>query len=83
MVFRKWETDGQTGFSSVFDQAGNNWIGTEADRGYNKSSNKGGKYEYCGWLNFGEGNFNHLQRNSNLKSWWVDKKGNKIAFNEK
>lgn len=81
--FENGKTDGKTGFSSAFDQAGNDWIGNDADRGYNKSSNKGGRHEYRGWPNFGEGNFNHPQRSSNSTSWWVDKNGKKIAFNQK
>jgi hypothetical protein len=81
--FENGETDGMTGFSSAFDQAGNDWIGNDADRGYNKSSSKGGKHEYRGWPNFGEGNFNHPQRKSNSTSYWVDSNGNKIEFNER
>ncbi|MFA9391991.1 MAG: nucleoside hydrolase-like domain-containing protein [Prolixibacteraceae bacterium] len=81
--FENGETNGMTGFSSAFDQAGNDWIGNDADRGYNKSSNRGGRHEYRGWPNFGEGNFNHPQRGSNSSSWWVDENGNKIHFNEK
>ncbi|MFC5626135.1 DUF1593 domain-containing protein [Algoriphagus winogradskyi] len=80
--FENGETEGKTGFSSAFDQAGNDWIGNDADRGYNKSSNAGGKHEYRGWPNFGEGNFNHPQRKSNSTSWWVDKNGKKIAFED-
>ncbi|PZX50992.1 DUF1593 domain-containing protein [Algoriphagus chordae] len=80
--FENGETDGKTGFSSAFDQAGNDWIGNDADRGYNKSSNIGGKHEYRGWPNFGEGNFNHPQRKSNSNSWWVDKNGKQIAFED-
>ncbi|MEQ8336169.1 MAG: hypothetical protein RIA62_02410 [Cyclobacteriaceae bacterium] len=79
--FENGETDGKTGFSSAFDQAGNDWIGNDADKGYNLSSSKGGKHEYRGWPNFGEGNFNHPQRKSNSKSWWVDIHGNKVDFN--
>ncbi|WP_198513444.1 nucleoside hydrolase-like domain-containing protein [Confluentibacter lentus] len=81
--FENGETDGKTGFSSAFDQAGNDWIGNDADKGYNKSSNKGGRHEYRGWPNFGEGNFNHPQRKSNSTSYWVDENGNKITFNGK
>ena len=81
--FENGETDGKSGFNSAFDQAGNDWIGNDADRGYNKSSNKGGKHEYRGWPNFGEGNFNHPQRGSNSISRWVDADGNDIAFNDK
>ncbi len=79
--FETGETDGKTGFSSAFDQAGNDWIGNDADRGYNKSSSNGGKHEYRGWPNFGEGNFNHPQRKSNSSTYWVDESGNEIAFN--
>jgi hypothetical protein len=81
--FENGETDGKTGFSSAFDQAGNDWIGNDADRGYNKSSSKGGKHEYRGWPNFGEGNFNHPQRKSNSTSRWVDERGNDIGFKDK
>ncbi|SNR54867.1 hypothetical protein SAMN04488009_2320 [Maribacter sedimenticola] len=79
--FENGETDGKTGFSSAFDQAGNDWIGNDADKGYNTSSSNGGKHEYRGWPNFGEGNFNHPQRKSNATSYWTDAKGNPIAFN--
>ncbi|WP_218058566.1 DUF1593 domain-containing protein [Allomuricauda sp. CP2A] len=81
--FENGKTDGKTGFSSAFDQAGNDWIGNDADKGYNKSTVKGGKHEYRGWPNFGEGNFNHPQRKSNSTSWWVNEEGNKIDFNGK
>lgn len=78
--FENGESEGKTGFSSAFDQAGNDWIGNDADRGYNESSNAGGKHEYRGWPNFGEGNFNHPQRSSNSASHWVDPSGAKIEF---
>jgi hypothetical protein len=81
--FENGETDGKSGFNSAFDQAGNDWIGNDADRGYNKSSSKGGKHEYRGWPNFGEGNFNHPQRKSNSKTRWVDKEGKDVDFNDK
>ncbi|MFG0289472.1 MAG: nucleoside hydrolase-like domain-containing protein [Rhodopirellula sp. JB044] len=81
--FENGETDGKTGFSSAFDQAGNDWIGNDRDRGYNKSSARGGRHEYRGWPNFGNGNFNHPQRSSHSKSWWVDSSGNEIAFDDK
>ncbi|WP_341227606.1 hypothetical protein [uncultured Arcticibacterium sp.] len=81
--FENGETDGKSGFSSAFDQTGNDWIGNDADRGYNKSSAKGGKHEYRGWPNFGEGNFNHPQRKSNSTSYWVDENGKKMAFSDK
>lgn len=81
--FENGETDGKSGFNSAFDQAGNDWIGNDADRGYNKSSSKGGKHEYRGWPNFGEGDFNHPQRKSNSKTRWVDKEGKDVDFNDK
>ncbi len=81
--FENGETDGKSGFSSAFDKAGNDWIGNDADRGYNKSSNKGGRHEYRGWPNFGEGNFNHPQRGSNSTSHWVDENGEAISFQDK
>ncbi|MFY0688557.1 MAG: DUF1593 domain-containing protein [Cyclobacteriaceae bacterium] len=81
--FENGETDGKTGFSSAFDLAGNDWIGNDADRGYNQSSSKGGRHEYRGWPNFGEGNFNHPQRSSNSYSYWVDERGKMINFDEK
>ncbi|QEG21608.1 hypothetical protein [Mariniblastus fucicola] len=33
--------------------------------------------------NFGNGNFNHPQRNSGSKSWWVDSSGDEVTFDEK
>ncbi|MBU1819971.1 MAG: DUF1593 domain-containing protein, partial [Bacteroidetes bacterium] len=81
--FENGETDGKTGFSSAFDQAGNDWIGNDADRGYNKSPNAGGRHEYRGWPNFGEGNFDHPQRKSGATTRWVDAKGIDVVFNDK
>lgn len=81
--FENGETDGKSGFSSAFDQAGNDWIGNDADRGYNKSANTGGRHEYRGWPNFGEGNFNHPQRKSNSKTRWVDKNGSSVDFKDR
>ncbi|WP_083139941.1 nucleoside hydrolase-like domain-containing protein [Polaribacter reichenbachii] len=81
--FENGKTDGKTGFSSAFDQAGNDWIGNDADKGYNKSTVKGGRHEYRGWPNFGEGNFNHPQRKSSSTSWWVNEKGEEINFDKK
>lgn len=78
--FENGETDGKSGFSSAFDQAGNDWIGNDADRGYNKSSNNGGRHEYRGWPNFGEGNFDHPQRKSGTRTRWVDANGHDIPF---
>lgn len=80
--FENGETSGKTGFNSAFDQAGNDWIGNDADRGQNKSSAGGSRHEFRGWPNFGNGNFNHPQRSSNSKSWWVDSEGSEIAFDE-
>ncbi len=79
--FENGETDGKSGFNSAFDQAGNDWIGNDADRGYNKSSSEGGRHEYRGWPNFGNGNFDHPQRKSGAKTRWVDADGNDVAFN--
>lgn len=81
--FENGETDGKSGFSSAFDKAGNDWIGNDADKGYNKSSNAGGKREYRGWPNFGEGNFDHPQRKSGARTYWVDAAGNEVAFTGK
>ncbi|SDM70942.1 hypothetical protein [Kriegella aquimaris] len=81
--FENGETDGKSGFNSAFDLAGNDWIGNDADRGYNKSSSEGGKHEYRGWPNFGEGNFNHPQRESNSTSRWVDENGRDVQFKGK
>ncbi|PKA97759.1 hypothetical protein B0O79_1428 [Flavobacteriaceae bacterium MAR_2009_75] len=81
--FENGETESKSGFSSAFDEAGNDWIGNDADRGYNKSSSEGGKHEYRGWPNFGEGNFNHPQRESNSTSWWIDEEGNTLDFKDK
>lgn len=81
--FENGETDGKSGFSSAFDQAGNDWIGNDADKGYNKSPSKGGRHEYRGWPNFGEGNFDHPQRKSGTKTRWVDTDGNEISFLDK
>ncbi|KXI26774.1 hypothetical protein [Paraglaciecola hydrolytica] len=79
--FENGETEGKSGFSSAFDQAGNDWIGNDADKGYNLSPSTGGKHEYRGWPNFGEGNFDHPQRKSGAQTRWVDTQGNTIEFN--
>jgi hypothetical protein len=78
--FENGETAGKSGFSSAFDQAGNDWIGNDADKGYNKSPSNGGKHEYRGWPNFGNGNFDHPQRSSGTKTKWVDAAGVEIPF---
>jgi hypothetical protein len=81
--FENGETDGKSGFNSAFDQAGNDWIGNDADRGYNKSPKAGGKHEFRGWPNFGEGNFDHPQRKSGTSTRWVDANGKDIPFVDK
>jgi hypothetical protein len=78
--FETGESDGKSGFSSAFDQAGNDWIGNDADRGYNTSPSNGGMHEYRGWPNFGQGNFDHPQRSSGTSTRWVDEAGNDVAF---
>lgn len=78
--FETGETGGKTGFSSALDAAGNDWIGNDADKGYNKSPAGGGKHEYRGWPNFGEGNFDHPQRSSGSSTRWVDESGADVAF---
>jgi MYXO-CTERM domain-containing protein len=80
LYFENGETDGKTGFSSAFDMVGNDWIGNDADRGYNTSPSTGGRHEYRGWPNFGEGNFDHPQRSSGASTRWVDADGNEIPF---
>jgi hypothetical protein len=81
--FENGETEGMSGFDSAFDQAGNDWIGNDADKGYNKSPSSGGKHEYRGWPNFGEGNFDHPQRKSGAKTSWVDASGAPVTFTDK
>ncbi|MDQ8187649.1 nucleoside hydrolase-like domain-containing protein [Pelagicoccus sp. SDUM812002] len=78
--FETGETDGKTGFSSAFDHAGNDWIGNDADKGYNLSPRGTGKHEYRGWPNFGNGNFDHPQRPSGSSTRWVDENGEDLAF---
>lgn len=79
--FETGETKGRSGFSSAFDMAGNDWIGNDADRGYNKSPSNGGKHEYRGYPNFGEGNFCHPQRTTaGIKSMWVKEDGTAESF---
>lgn len=79
--FETGESNGKSGFSSAFDQVGNDWIGNDADKGFNKSPATGGKHEFRGWPNFGEGSFDHPQRSSGTKTRWVDEKGIDIPFN--
>lgn len=81
--FENGETTGKTGFSSAFDQVGNDWIGNDADKGYNKSPKGSGKHEYRGFPNLGNGNFDHPQRSSGSKTKWVDKNGKEIPFVDK
>ncbi|EDY83647.1 conserved hypothetical protein, putative [Verrucomicrobiia bacterium DG1235] len=78
--FETGETDGKTGFSSAFDHVGNDWIGNDADKGYNLSPRGTGKHEYRGWPNFGNGNFDHPQRSSGSSTRWVDANGEDLAF---
>lgn len=81
--FENGETGGKSGFNSAFDQAGNDWIGNDADRGYNKSPATGGRHEYRGWPNFGNENFDHPQRASGTKTKWVDANGIEVPFTDK
>lgn len=78
--FENGETGGKSGFDSAFDQAGNDWIGNDADKGYNTSPKGSGKHEYRGWPNFGNGDFDHPQRASGTKTRWVDETGKDVAF---
>lgn len=79
--FENGETAGKTGFSSAFDQVGNDWIGNDADKGYNNSPKGTGKHEYRGFPNLGNGDFDHPQRSSGSKTKWVNESGQEIAFN--
>ena len=79
--FETGETAGRSGFNSAFDRAGNDWIGNDADQGYNTSSSRGGRHEYRGWPNFGEGNFDHPQRSSGAATRWIGEDNGPIAFN--
>lgn len=81
--FENGETGGKSGFSSAFDQVGNDWIGNDADKGYNTSPKGTGKHEYRGFPNFGNGDFDHPQRASGSKTKWVDKDGKDVAFVDK
>jgi len=81
--FETGETSGKTGFSSAFDQVGNDWIGNDADKGYNTSPKGTGKHEYRGFPNLGNGDFNHPQRSSGSSTKWVDETGKAIAFADK
>ena len=78
--FENGETSGRTGFSSAFDQVGNDWIGNDADKGYNTSPKGSGKHEYRGFPNLGNGNFDHPQRSSGSKTKWVNENGQEIPF---
>lgn len=78
--FENGETAGKSGFNSAFDLAGNDWIGNDANKGYNTSPRTGGSHEYRGWPNFGEGNFDHPQRSSGASSRWVDAAGTTVPF---
>ncbi|MBN2575631.1 MAG: hypothetical protein JXP73_13785 [Deltaproteobacteria bacterium] len=80
LYFENGETGGKTGFDSAFDQAGNDWIGNDADKGYNTSPKGTGKHEYRGWPNFGNGDFDHPQRASGSKTRWVDETGKDVPF---
>jgi hypothetical protein len=79
------EGSGSTGFSSAFDQAGNDWIGNDKDKGFNKSPAFGGKHDYRGFPNFGNGDFDHPQRVGGPKasSRWVDAEGKDVEFKGK
>lgn len=81
--FENGETEGKSGFNSAFDPYGNDWIGNDAGNGDNESPSSGGKHEYRGWPNFGEGNFDHPQRKSGATTKWVDEAGTEIPFTDK
>lgn len=81
--FENGETSGKTGFSSAFDQVGNDWIGNDADKGYNTSPKGTGRHEYRGFPNLGNGDFDHPQRSSGSKTKWVNENGQEIPFNNK
>lgn len=83
LYFETGEKGGSTGFNSAFDEAGNDWIGNDADNGDNKSPSGGGDHEYRGWPNFGEEDFDHPQRGSGSSTRWVDAAGNDVAFADK
>jgi hypothetical protein len=78
--FENGESSGKTGFSSAFDQVGNDWIGNDADKGYNTSPKGTGKHEYRGFPNLGNGDFDHPQRSSGSKTKWVNEMGQEIPF---
>jgi hypothetical protein len=79
------EAKGSTGFSSAFDQAGNDWIGNDKDKGFNKSPSFGGKHDYRGFPQFGSGpDFDHPARpGSKGATKWVNEKGEEIEFKDK
>jgi hypothetical protein len=78
------EASGSTGFSSAFDQVGNDWIGNDKDKGFNKSPAVGGKHDYRGFPNFGNEGFDHPQRTgAKASTRWVDADGKDIEFKDK
>jgi hypothetical protein len=78
--FENGETEGKSGFNSAFDMVGNDWIGNDADKGYNTSPKGDRMHEWRGWPNFGEGDFDHPARSSGASTRWVDEAGNDVAF---
>lgn len=82
LYFENGETAGKSGFDSALDVVGNDWIGNDADKGFNTSPKGNGKHEYRGWPNFGNGDFDHPQRSSGTSTRWVDEGGNDLAFDE-
>jgi hypothetical protein len=78
------ETGGSTGFNSAFDQAGNDWIGADDEKGFNTVPGaKGWGHKTRGFPKFtGGAEFETPTKKTGAKTRWVDKDGKERAFND-
>jgi hypothetical protein len=79
------ESNGTTGFSSAFDQVGNDWIGADDEKGFNKVPGaRGWGHKTRGFPKFTGGNeFETPTKRTEAKTRWVDKDGKDVEFKDK
>jgi hypothetical protein len=79
------DTGGSTGFSSAFDQVGNDWIGADNEKGFNKVPGaKGWGHKTRGFPKFtGGAEFETPTKKTGAKTRWVDKDGKDVEFKDK
>jgi hypothetical protein len=79
------DTGGSTGFSSAFDQAGNDWIGADNEKGFNKVPGAPGwGHKTRGFPKFtGGAEFETPTKKTGAKTRWLDKDGKDIEVTDK